>query len=79
MNEDTENDLMQEEMNPQKEKPICKLTGTDGNVFAIIRKVLETLERAGMRDKATEFRTKVFKSHSYDAVLQLCFDYVEVE
>lgn len=62
-----------------QEKPICRLTGTDGNVFAIIGKVSGTLKKAGLRSKADEFRTKAMSSDSYDAVLQLCFDYVEVE
>ena len=60
-------------------KPECKLSGTDGNVFAIIGKVSRSLKQAGQPEKAKEFTEKAFKSGSYDAVLQLCFDYVEVE
>lgn len=62
-----------------KEKPMCKLTGTDGNAFAIIGKVSRTLKRAGMVERATEFSDKAFKAHSYDEILQLCSEYVEVE
>lgn len=62
-----------------QEKPVCKLVGTNGNVFAIIGTVSLVLERAGKGKEATEFRKKAFQSHSYDEVLQLCFDYVEVE
>ena len=61
------------------DKPTCELVGTDGNVFAIIGKVSRTLKQAGQADKAKEFTQKAFSSASYDAVLQLCFDYVEVE
>ncbi len=60
-------------------KPKCKLTDTDGNVFAIIGNVSNCLRKAGQADKAQEFRTKAMQSASYDAVLRLCFDYVEVK
>ncbi len=63
----------------KQSKPHCKLSGTDGNAFAIIGKVSKTLEREGQPDKAKEFRDKAFKSKSYDEVLQLCFEYVDVE
>ncbi len=60
-------------------KPVCQLSGTDGNVFAVIGAVCKALRRAGQPDKAQEFRDKAHASGSYDAVLQLCFEYVEVE
>ncbi len=59
-------------------KPNCILVGTDGNVFAIIGKVSKALERAGQRAEAKEFRSRALSSKSYDAVLQLCFEYIEV-
>lgn len=61
------------------EKPTCKLSGTDGNVFAIIGKVSRTLKVAGLKGKAAEFRSRATSLGSYDEVLQLCFEYVEVE
>lgn len=61
------------------DKPVCKLVGTDGNVFSIIGAVSKTLKRAGQPEKAKEFQNKAFSSGSYDAVLQLCMEYVEVE
>ena len=61
------------------DKPTCQLTNSDGNVFAIIGAVSRTLKRAGQADKAKEFTEKAFKSGSYDEVLRLCMDYVEVE
>jgi len=60
------------------EKPECQLTGQDGNVFSIIGRVSKTLKKAGMPEKAKEFTEKAFKSGSYDEVLRLCSDYVEV-
>lgn len=61
------------------EKPICILTGQDGNVFNVIGLVSRTLKRAGQADKAREFVDRAMKSKSYDDVLALCWDYVEVE
>jgi len=62
-----------------EEKPSCKLIGEDGNVFNIIGRVSQALKGAGMKDKAEEFTKKAFASKSYDEVLRLCMDYVEVE
>lgn len=57
-------------------KPECVLE--DGNVYLIIAKVIRTLSQKGMIEKAIEFRERAFKSESYDAVLRLCFEYVDV-
>lgn len=59
-------------------KPVCKLIGTDGNAFAIIGKVSATLKKAGLADQAKEFSEKAFQCPSYDALLTLTHDYVEV-
>lgn len=60
------------------EKPHCKLTGKDGNVFAIIGLVVAALKNAGFPEHAVEFREKAFKAESYDEVLRLCMEYVDV-
>ena len=60
-------------------KPVCRLVGEDGNVFNIIGLVARALHRAGQLEKEKEFRTKAFNAGSYDAVLTLCHDYVDVE
>jgi len=59
-------------------KPKCKLTGVDGNVYAILTKVAKTLERAGQKEKVMEFLTKA-KSGDYDHALQVVNEYVDVE
>jgi len=59
-------------------KPICKLVGKDGNVFGIIGNVSKTLKKAGMKDEAAEFQQKAFGAGSYDEVLGLCMEYVDV-
>lgn len=56
-----------------------KLIGEDGNVFLIIGKVSSALKRAGHADLAKEFSNKALESHSYDAVLQLVMEYVNIE
>ena len=59
-------------------KPKVKLVGTDGNVFSIIGRVSRALKDAKQPDRATEFCQKAMTAHSYDEVLRLCFDYVDV-
>ena len=59
-------------------KPVCKLVGTDGNVFSVIGRVRTTLRQAGMDEKAREFTDRAFKAGSYDEVLRLCMEVVEV-
>lgn len=59
-------------------KPRVELLGTDGNVFNVIGLVAKALKEAGQPDKATEFTKRAFKAHSYDEVLVLLQEYVEV-
>ena len=59
-------------------KPKLKLTGTDGNVFAIVGRVSAALKSAGQPERAKEFQTRALASHSYAEVLALCSEYVEV-
>jgi hypothetical protein len=59
-------------------KPVCRLVGTDGNVFSIIGRVQRALKDAGQPERASEFVQRAFQARSYDEVLGLCADYVEV-
>jgi hypothetical protein len=61
------------------DKPKCKLIGEDGNVFFIIGKVHQVLKSNGLQDEAELFKTQAFSSQSYDEVLQLLQEYVDVE
>ena len=65
-------------MNTKTGKPKCKLVGCDGNVFSIIGSVIRSLRKAGLIEKAEEFREKAMRQESYDDVLILCFEYVDV-
>lgn len=60
-------------------KPICKLTETDGNVFALIGAVSRTLKKAGLIGQAKEFEDRAFQCGSYDETLRLMMRYVDVE
>lgn len=51
----------------------------DGNVFVIIGRVSKALKRAGQREKADEWVRRAAACHSYDDVLRIMFEYVEVE
>lgn len=62
----------------ENHKPKCQLIGIDGNVFNIIGTVSKTLKRAGLNNKAEEFSSRACDQESYDAVLRLCFEYVNV-
>jgi hypothetical protein len=66
------------ESNDEAKKPTCKLVGTDGNVFAVIGNVRDALRRAGQTDRAKEFSDRAMSCGSYDEVLALVHDYVEV-
>lgn len=59
-------------------KPSVQLSGEDGNVFSIIARVGKALKRAGQPELAEEFSNKAFDAGSYDEVLRLCDEYVEV-
>jgi hypothetical protein len=60
-------------------KPIVQLIGEDANVFNIIGLVSRALKKAGQQDKAKEFTERAFAEHSYDEVLAMLDEYVEVE
>lgn len=57
----------------------CILSNSDGNVFAIIGKVSKTLKSSGLNEEAKEMRDRCFSAVSYDEVLQIIQEYVEVE
>lgn len=74
--EDYEQEMGTEEN--EDKKPKCQLSGQDGNVFNIISLVSRALKNAEQYEKAKEFQTKAMSSHSYDEVLILTHQYVEV-
>lgn len=65
-------------MSEIQEKPSCKLTRADGNVFMVIGCVSKALKEVGQFHQAREFSNKAFECESYQDVLKLCFEYVDV-
>lgn len=59
-------------------KPKVKLSGTDGNVFALAGKVNTALAKAKQHEQAAEMRTRLFKCKSYEEALSLFMEYVDV-
>ena len=55
-----------------------KLTGTNGNAFAVMGKVSHALREAGRQDLADQFQTEA-TAGDYDHLLVTCMRYVEVQ
>lgn len=61
------------------DKPICKLVGENGNAFNIIGLVSRAIKSSGQSKIAKEFKDKAFACGSYDELLCLAMNYVEVK
>jgi len=59
-------------------KPKCQVIGENGNVFNIIAIVKKALNDSGQRDKGLEWQKRAIQSKSYDDVLNLMHEYVDV-
>lgn len=57
-------------------KPKCRLTGEDGNAFAIMGRVIKSLRSAGQGHLVKEFQDKAM-SGDYNHLIATCLDYVE--
>ena len=66
-------------VNKKDTRPVCQLTGEDGNVFAIIGRVCRALKQVGQADRAREFSAAAFRCDSYGSVLVLCDEYIDVQ
>jgi hypothetical protein len=64
---------------PDGTRPKCKLTGEDGNIFAIMGRVSRVLKRAGLEDKAIEMQKRITNAESYGEALIIVGEYVEIE
>ena len=56
-----------------------ELEGEGGNVFAIIGNVVRTLKTFGLFAEANEFRARAMDAKSYEEVLKIVSEYVNVE
>lgn len=59
-------------------KPKCKLIGEDGNIFNLLRLVMNALKREGLLDEAKAVNEEVLAASSYDESLRIFMKYVEV-
>ena len=57
---------------------VVKLTGTDGNAWAVMGKVTQALKRCGRGDLIEQYMEDSV-SGDYDHLLQVAMEYVEVE
>jgi hypothetical protein len=55
-----------------------RLSGKDGNAFAIIGRVKDAIQREVSREAAEKFFSVALRVGSYDALLQLCMETVVV-
>ena len=59
-------------------KPKVKLTGEDGNAFAILGVVRKALRKAGWTQEQLEAFFREATSGNYDHLLQTCIKYADV-
>jgi len=59
-------------------KPEVRLIGEDGNVFNLIGIVSSEMKRAGLVEEAKGMTQKAMQCHSYEEVLALFSEYVEI-
>jgi len=65
-------------MSTKSDKPVVKLVGTDGNVFALIGKCSQSLKSVGKKDEAKEMSSRCFGAQSYSEALCIMMEYCEV-
>ena len=59
-------------------KPSVQLTGTDGNVYALMGRCSRALKQAGLADKAEEMVERINKeAEDYDHALRIMMEYVD--
>ena len=66
-------------MKAPKTKPTVKLTGNDGNAFAIMGNVKNTLKKNGADKEYIDQYMKDAMSGDYDHLLLVSMEYVDVE
>ena len=55
-----------------------QLVGLDGNAFAVMGRVSAALGKEGHQDLVKEYQYRGFGADSYDELLQITMEYVEV-
>ena len=60
------------------EKPKCKLSGENGNIFNLLALAGKALKKAGLKEQAAEMGERAWASGSYDEALAIIQEYVDV-
>jgi len=60
-------------------KPVVKLTGNDGNAFAVMGRVKQALRHSGADKEYINKYLKEAMSGDYDHLLAISMEYVDVE
>ena len=61
-----------------QQKPDCPLIGEDGNIFNLMGIASRILKENGMEEQAREMRQRITQCQSYDSVLCIIADYVNI-
>ena len=59
-------------------RPVVRLSGEDRNIYRLIGTVHAGLEGAGLLSRAQKFVGRAYYLGSYDEVLRLAMEYVEI-
>lgn len=62
----------------EPKKPACKLSETDGNIFALGARAGNALKKAGQEEKVAEMQHKILRAQSYHEAIQVIMEYVDV-
>ena len=64
---------------PEREKPKCKLVGSDGNIFVLLGIASSALKKNDQREDAENMRERVYASQNYYEALGIITEYVDDE
>jgi len=62
---------------PPTSKPRCKLTGTNGNIFALAGRAREVLIKVGRRRQSEQMNVRLLQAGSYQEAIRVIEDYVD--
>ncbi|SLM30859.1 conserved hypothetical protein [Desulfamplus magnetovallimortis] len=66
-------------MRAPEERPVVKLTGSDGNAFAVMGKIKQALQRAGADKEYVNQYISEAMSGDYNNLLVVSMEYAEIQ
>lgn len=69
-------------MTPPTNKPTARISGEDGNIYAIIARASKALKSAGLKDEAAEMEMRIIDNEepqNYDEAISIVLEYVKDE